>query len=96
MCKHVARGTCECTTTQNRIGPQYANSCPATGLCVIAIDPIHIAPDFSTRLAAQLDRLSTEYGVHVPGRSKAASRNADKPILEISDKLIARLERLAR
>jgi (2R)-3-sulfolactate dehydrogenase (NADP+) len=47
---------------------------PGSGLFVLALDPKLIDPDFSTRLAAQLHRLSGEYGVHIPGLAKAAAR----------------------
>ncbi|MFZ1680444.1 MAG: Ldh family oxidoreductase, partial [Rhizobiaceae bacterium] len=45
---------------------------PGTGLFIIAIDPEALAPGFSKRLAEQIARLDG-YGVHIPGRTKAAS-----------------------
>jgi (2R)-3-sulfolactate dehydrogenase (NADP+) len=47
---------------------------PGTGMTVIAIAPRLIDPDFETRLAAQIRRLSNDYGVHIPGRAKAEAR----------------------
>jgi (2R)-3-sulfolactate dehydrogenase (NADP+) len=47
---------------------------PGTGMTVIAIAPRLIDPGFEARLARQLERLSGEYGVHIPGRSKAEAR----------------------
>ncbi|MEQ1951340.1 Ldh family oxidoreductase [Mesorhizobium yinganensis] len=47
------------------------NENPGTGLFVLAIAPALIDPDFSARMAAQLERLSGEYGVHIPGPGKA-------------------------
>ncbi|MBS3651220.1 Ldh family oxidoreductase [Pseudaminobacter sp. 19-2017] len=47
---------------------------PGTGLFVLAIAPMLLDADFSTRLAAQLERLSGEYGVHIPGQAKGRTR----------------------
>jgi (2R)-3-sulfolactate dehydrogenase (NADP+) len=47
---------------------------PNTGMTVIALAPRLIDPDFSERLARQIERLSGEYGVHIPGRARAAAR----------------------
>ena len=47
---------------------------PGTGMTVVAIAPRLIDPDFETRLAAQIRRLSDDYGVHIPGRAKAETR----------------------
>ena len=44
---------------------------PGSGLFVLAIAPGLLDPDFSDRMAAQLERLSGEYGVHIPGPAKA-------------------------
>lgn len=49
---------------------------PRAGLFVVAIAPRLIDADFPERLAQQLARLRRDYGVHVPGRAKAASRRA--------------------
>lgn len=45
---------------------------PGTGMLVISIRPDLIDPDFGNRLARQLNRLSEEFGVHVPGVAKHA------------------------
>jgi (2R)-3-sulfolactate dehydrogenase (NADP+) len=47
---------------------------PNTGMTVIALAPRLIDPDFAGRLARQLERLSSEFGVHIPGRARAAAR----------------------
>jgi (2R)-3-sulfolactate dehydrogenase (NADP+) len=47
---------------------------PGTGMTVIAVRPDLLAPDFGERLAAHLRRLSGEFGVHLPGAAKLASR----------------------
>lgn len=47
---------------------------PGSGLFVLALAPNLIDPDFSQRMAAQVERLSGEYGVHIPGLSKVAAR----------------------
>ena len=46
---------------------QAGDVSPAIGLFVLALAPQLLADGFSTRLAAQVDRLSTAYGVHIPG-----------------------------
>lgn len=66
---------------------------PGSGLLVIAIDPKVLDPDFDARLDAQLDRLESGYGVHVPGKAKEAARRA--AIAEGIDIDGALLERLA-
>ncbi len=48
---------------------------PGSGLTVIAIDPSLLDPGFAERLAAQLERLESGHGVHVPGRRKADMRS---------------------
>ena len=47
---------------------------PGTGLFVAAVEPAAFGPGFAQRLEDHLERLSTGYGVHVPGAAKAASR----------------------
>lgn len=47
---------------------------PGTGMTVIAIAPRLIDPDFATRVGKQVERLSDEYGVHIPGRAKVEAR----------------------
>ena len=47
---------------------------PGTGLFVVAVEPAAFGPGFAQRLEDHLERLSTGYGVHVPGAAKAASR----------------------
>ena len=59
---------------------------PGAGLLVIAITPALLAPDFSQRLKAQLDRLA-KLGVHIPGRRAAANE------IELPDALVAEIER---
>lgn len=47
---------------------------PGTGMFVLAVNPAFFGEDFDRRLQAQLTRLSDDYGVHIPGRAKAAAR----------------------
>lgn len=47
---------------------------PGAGLFVLAIEPKLIDPTFSTRMASQTERLSGEYGVHIPGPAKSIAR----------------------
>lgn len=51
---------------------------PGSGLFIVAIEPKLIDPDFEQRIAAHLRRLEAEYGVHIPGRSKAEARRRTK------------------
>ncbi|MBP1861150.1 Ldh family oxidoreductase [Rhizobium herbae] len=46
---------------------------PGSGLTVIAIAPSLLDESFEIRLDAQLTRLSTGYGIHIPGASKFTS-----------------------
>ncbi|PSJ57417.1 Ldh family oxidoreductase [Pseudaminobacter soli (ex Li et al. 2025)] len=65
---------------------------PGSGLFVLALDPKLIDPDFSTRLAAQLDRLSGTYGVHIPGLAKAAAREkAERSGIAIDKEIYKRI-----
>ncbi|MFO1036131.1 MAG: Ldh family oxidoreductase [Geminicoccaceae bacterium] len=69
------------------------DACPAVSLFVLAIDPGPITPDFSERLQAQLHRLAETYGVHIPGRNKAASREkARAEGITVPSALLRRLE----
>ncbi|MFI0847920.1 Ldh family oxidoreductase [Mesorhizobium sp. IMUNJ 23232] len=49
---------------------------PGTGLFVLAIAPSLLDSDFSARIAGQLERLSGEYRVHIPGPAKARASAA--------------------
>ncbi|MDR6757661.1 (2R)-3-sulfolactate dehydrogenase (NADP+) [Mycoplana sp. BE70] len=53
---------------------QTGSESPRAGLFVLAIAPQFLAADFEERLAGQLERLSRDYGVHVPGASRATAR----------------------
>lgn len=57
---------------------------PGTGMTVIAIAPRLIDMEAETRLGRQIERLSDEYGVYIPGRAKAQARTrAEKDGLTI-------------
>ncbi len=63
--------------------------CPGTGLFVLAINPVLIDPDFPVRMAAQIKRLSQDYGVHIPGLSKAMARaKTDRDGIALDDKIL--------
>jgi (2R)-3-sulfolactate dehydrogenase (NADP+) len=49
---------------------QAGDASPGAGLFVLAISPQLLSVDFAARLTAQVERLSTEYGVHIPGISR--------------------------
>ncbi len=44
---------------------------PDCGLLIIAIAPTLLDPRFEERLGTQLDRLESQYGIHIPGKRKA-------------------------
>lgn len=68
------------------------NKNSGVGMTVIAIDPAVIDSDFSDRLANQLKRLANEFGVHVPGMSKAHARaRAEKDGIVVDNRLLERL-----
>jgi len=46
---------------------QAGDASPGAGLFVLALAPQLLADGFPTRLAAQVERLSSVYGVHIPG-----------------------------
>ena len=69
------------------------DQCPDTGLFVLAINPQLISPDFPARMASQMERLSKEYSVHIPGLSKSQNRQkAHRDGINIDDALITRLK----
>ncbi len=78
--------------------PSYfdgANS-PATGLFVLAIDPSKSYSTFAERMAAQMDRLSIEHGVHVPGAAKGDARyNAVRDGIQVAEADLARLKAIS-
>jgi (2R)-3-sulfolactate dehydrogenase (NADP+) len=47
---------------------------PGTGMTVVAIAPRLIDMGFETRLGRQIERLSDDYGVYIPGSAKAEAR----------------------
>lgn len=70
--------------------------CPGTGLFVLALDPSLVDENFADRMAAQIKRLSGEYGVHIPGLSKAGLRaRAAREGVDIDTALIDRLRTMA-
>ncbi|MCP4200298.1 MAG: Ldh family oxidoreductase [Proteobacteria bacterium] len=72
------------------------DQCPATGLFVLAINPALIDPDFDSRMAAQVKRLSQDFDVHIPGRSKADAREKSKHDgILINEELVSRLRQMA-
>lgn len=70
----------------------HGSESPGTGMFVVAIDPKPVDPNFKQRMASQISRLSTEYGVYVPGVSKGAAYEKAKDAgVEVADELIERL-----
>lgn len=46
---------------------QAGDASPGAGLFILALSPHLLADGFPTRLAAQMERLSSQYGVYIPG-----------------------------
>ena len=71
--------------------PSFArgSQSPGVGLLVIALKPDLLAPDFSARLAAHLERLAAK-GVHIPGRRPA------RQDIELPDALLEAIARYQR
>jgi len=68
------------------------SECPGTGLFVLAIDPKIFEPDFATRVGDHARRLSSEYGVHIPGPAKArAEADARRDGLAVDRAVHARI-----
>ncbi|MFD0711611.1 Ldh family oxidoreductase [Paenibacillus sp. GCM10027626] len=64
---------------------EQGNRSPGVGLFLVALNPELLAPDFSARMASQLERLSSK-GIHIPGGS------CFKDEIELSSSLVATLE----
>lgn len=52
----------------------HGSASPGSGLFVLAIDPAAFGSGFDERVAAQLERLRVQYGVHMPGLGKRRTR----------------------
>ncbi|MBL8583289.1 MAG: Ldh family oxidoreductase [Rhizobiaceae bacterium] len=65
---------------------------PGAGLFVLAIHPNGLGHDLTGRVDTYLERLSHDYGVHVPGEAKEAHReNAIRDGIEVPADLLIRL-----
>lgn len=53
---------------------QAGEATPGIGLFVLALSPQLFADDFPARLAGQVERLSGEFGVHIPGLRRTERR----------------------
>ena len=60
--------------TEDAETPAPARSRLRQSLFILAIAPQFLSADFEDRLARQLERLSREYGVHIPGETRASAR----------------------
>lgn len=69
---------------------------PGTGLFVLAIEPRLIDPDFASRLKAQIDRLSLDYHVHIPGLSRGKAGMLAKALgLDVPTDIVRRITAFA-
>jgi len=65
---------------------EHGNASPGAGLCIVAIAPAALAPDFATRLALHVERLSAK-GIYVAGRG-------DRPdVIEVAPSVLSEIER---
>ena len=65
---------------------------PGSGLFVLAIDPRLFAGDFARRTGRHLDRLSKQFGLHVPGEAKAKQRTkSDRDGVAVDAAVLVRL-----
>ncbi|SMH29207.1 Ldh family oxidoreductase [Mesorhizobium australicum] len=65
---------------------------PGSGLFVAAIDPKLFTDGFARRTGRHIDRLSADFGLYVPGRTKAKARlKAEKRGLEVSVDTLRRI-----
>ncbi|WP_349435205.1 Ldh family oxidoreductase [Pararhizobium sp. A13] len=70
---------------------------PGNGLTVVAIAPSLLDEDFEIRLDAQLTRLSTGYGIHIPGVSKFDALNrAREDGIRLPSALVSRISAFAK
>lgn len=70
---------------------------PGTGMTVIAFSPRLIDFDFERRLRKHVDRLAIEFGVYIPGRSKASARKkSEKSGVTIPREVYERIAREKR
>lgn len=69
---------------------------PGAGLFVLALEPKLLDSQFEQRVADQLERLRSRYGVHIPGISGAeASDRAAAHGLTVSKEVVARISEFA-
>lgn len=68
---------------------------PGCGLFILAMKPTLLDPDFATRLAAYTQRMSSDYGLYIPGERKEEARQiASNGTLTISRKVLDSLRNL--
>jgi (2R)-3-sulfolactate dehydrogenase (NADP+) len=73
------------------------DTCPATGMFVLAIDPEPTQQNFQRRIADQLKRLREKFSVHIPGLKKGETRiNAQNRGLEIESGVLGKLQQLLK
>jgi len=60
---------------------------PGAGLFIVALNPELLAPGFSTRMASQIERLSSK-GIHIPG----GSFSEEEIEIDLPSSLVATLE----
>ena len=77
------------------LSADQSDQCAGSGLFVLAMDPAPADSRFPIRMASQIKRLQQDYGVHIPGLSKAKLRHrASKDGIEVDDRLVARLHQI--
>lgn len=65
---------------------------PGSGLFVAAIDPKLFIDGFARRTGRHLERLSADFGLHVPGKGKSKARqNAERHGLDVAADVLGRI-----
>ncbi|GAB6927900.1 Ldh family oxidoreductase [Paenibacillus sp. JCM 10914] len=86
MVEILAAGTTGANWSLDAPSFEEGSHSPGVGLFIVAINPELLAPDFSARIADQIERLSSK-GIHVPGGSFV------KEEIDLPSSLVATLEK---
>jgi (2R)-3-sulfolactate dehydrogenase (NADP+) len=97
MVEVLAAGVSGANWSLDAPGFASGDQTPGSGLTVIAIAPSLLDEGFEDRLDTQLTRLSTGYGIHIPGASKfASSITAHSEGIRLPSALVSRISAFAK
>ncbi|WP_251571933.1 hypothetical protein [Paenibacillus sp. MER TA 81-3] len=85
MVEILAAGTTGANWSLDAPSFEEGSHSPGVGLFIIALNPDLLAPDFSARMASQIERLSSK-GIYVPGGC------CDKDEIDLPSSLVVTLE----